>query len=144
MKKFSLIGKLIVLTVSIFIGSSLIYVSSNSIAEAKVSSSKIAKALNEDMQSEDAGATSYSWNKEDGYMEATLDQNSNMYTSMDEGSVSIWNAYVRQLKAESKYMAKHGLKKYSYIQILDPTDQTKMFLEIVKGKVQYNIGEDLQ
>ena len=143
MKKFSLIGKLIVLVLSIFIGSVSIYTSTSTV-HAKVSTKKLAKAYNEDLSIEDAGNTTFAYVKEDGYFEATLDANSNMYAAMDEGSVSIWNSYVRSIKAESKYMAKHGMKKYSYFEILDPNDQSKMFLEVDKGKVVYDIGEDLQ
>jgi len=142
-KRIKFIGKLFVLFLALFIGSTLIRSSTN-VAHAKTYSSKIAKAINEDLGDSDSGSTTFKWVKADGYFEATLDSNSNIYSSMDEGNVSIWNAYVRSVKAESKYMYKHGMKKYSAFEVLNPNDDTKMFLEVDKGKVQYNIGEDLQ
>lgn len=104
---------------------------------------KIAKAINEDLEFDEAGDTTWKFNADSGTWDATLDPNSEMYQSMDEGEVSLWNSYVREIKAESKELKKDGAGPISYFQVLDPNDESKVFLQVDKGKVKYNIGEDL-
>lgn len=116
------------------------------IASSKLSKKKIKEftdALNDDLADDSYGNTKWSWNKESESWEATLDPNSDLYQDMDEGNVALWNAYVREIKEASRTFKKNGWKDYSYFQVLDPDDTSKTFLQINKGKVKYDIGEDL-
>lgn len=104
---------------------------------------KMTKAINSDLDTEEVGDTKWKWNDDDESWEATLDPNSQLYQAMNDGEVSIWNSYVRDIKAESKVLKKNGLEDYDYFQILNPNDESKVFLQIEDGKVEYNVGEDL-
>ncbi|MCF6165341.1 hypothetical protein LROSL1_0882 [Furfurilactobacillus rossiae] len=101
------------------------------------------KAINEDIQSDDYGNMKFSWNKKDQSYEATLDPNSRMYQAMDSGEVSIWNAFVGDIKIESKTIKKYT-PKYDAFQIINPDDTSKVLLQVYDGKVRYNVGDDLQ
>ena len=63
---------------------------------------KLEVAINGDLDSEDAGNTSWSWDKDEEAWVATLDSNSEMYGDMQNGQVSVWNSYVREVKEISK------------------------------------------
>lgn len=110
--------------------------------EAK-SKDSLADAINSDLEDDQLGNTKWSWNDEDEAWEATLDPNSDLYQDMDDGNVALWNSYVRNVKEESQVLAKNHMKKQSYFQLLDPNDDSKTYLQVYKGKVKYNIGENL-
>lgn len=114
-------------------------------AEAKSSSriKKYTKAINSDLESEDYGAMTWSWNSKHQAFEATLDPNSNLYQAMDSGQVSIWNAFVDDVKTESKTM-KGFDRSHSGFQVINPNDTSKVLLEVYAGKVHYNVGDDIQ
>lgn len=103
----------------------------------------LTKALNSDLVTEDTGDTTWSWNKEDQCWEATLDQNSTMYQAMDEGQVSIWNSYVRDIQEESKTAKDEKIGFMSTFKVLNPNDTDRCYLIVENGKVKYDVGEDL-
>ncbi|AXX74352.1 hypothetical protein [Limosilactobacillus reuteri] len=113
---------------------------------SKISSSSktsSAEALNNDLTTADTGNTKWTWNKEDACWEATVDQNSTMYQSMNSGQVSLWNSYVRDIQEVSQIIADEKLDSMATFKVLTPTDQNRCFLIVSDGKIKYNIGEDL-
>lgn len=104
---------------------------------------KVAEALNNDLTTADTGNTKWTWNEEDACWEATLDQNSTMYQSMNSGQVSLWNSYVRDIQEASQTIAAEKLDSMATFKVLTPTDQNRCFLIVSDGKIKYNIGEDL-
>lgn len=104
---------------------------------------KLEVAINGDLDSEDAGNTSWSWDKDEEAWVATLDSNSEMYGDMQNGQVSVWNSYVREVKEISKTAKKNDQSNYSTFKLRNPDDTDRLFLIVEDGQVKYNVGEDL-
>ncbi len=104
---------------------------------------KLTDALNHDLTSEDTGDTKWHWDKDEGAWLATLDPNSTMYQAMDDGQVSIWNSYVRDIQDASKTAKDEKLEDFSTFKLENPNNTDRIYLEVTDGKVKYNVGEDL-
>lgn len=114
-------------------------------AKSKKVINTITSGLNEDMQgNSDYGNTTFAWDKKTKSFIATLDKDSIIYSQMNDGQVTNWDALVDGLKSESKVLKKNGYSKYSAFQIINPEATDRSLLQIYKGKVKYNVRDDLQ
>lgn len=99
--------------------------------------------INKDLNSADTGNTSWKWNKDEEAWVATLDPNSEMYGDMENGEVSVWNSYVREVQEISKSAKDGDSSKYSTFRLKNPSNTDRSYLVVEDGKVKYNVGEDL-
>lgn len=104
-------------------------------------SDDVAEGIEKDiLDNDDYGNATVTWSTSKGYV-IHIPSDARVLQELNDGSPSIWNALVRDVQDESKAIADKG--GYSGINIVNPADSSRYFLQVREGKVRYNIADDL-